>query len=86
MLNEKALVAALKEHSLASHYELPPIRWLERAIEVYLATLAKAGLGIRPREATKVMTNSVRGSSLNCTPEFARAVWRGLWDAYEKSE
>ena len=39
MLDKKALEAALKEHSLASHHELPPIRWLERAIEAYLAAL-----------------------------------------------
>ena len=32
------------------------------------------------REPPEEIFNAVRGSSLNCTPGFARELWRGLID------
>ena len=74
MLDKKALEAALKEHSLASHHELPPIRWLERAIEAYLAALPDEGELVKEMRsnATALRMPSRFNPVVPDNPEIAR--------------
>ena len=44
------------------------------AIAAHKAALAKAGLGIRPREPTEEMGGGPR----------AKMIWRDMWDGYEE--
>lgn len=55
----------------------------QAAIKAYKEALAKAGLGIRPRKATKEMLQaaSVFKIGVESNPPLA---WQAMWDAHEK--
>ena len=54
------------------------------AIKAYVESLAKAGLGIRPREPTPDQENAGRGSFdlTKSGRENCVLVWQAMWDAH----
>ncbi len=69
------------EFAPAWQRELESKGWTYQAIRELESALAKAGLGIRPREPTEGMLSSdavIRSNQLY--------YWQAMWDHYEKSE
>ena len=56
----------------------------EHAIKAYLAILAKAGMGIRPREPTEEMDRAARPvDSVRHAWGTHLEFWQALWDAHK---
>ena len=76
MLNKKALEAA--EQAVYDKFSVRT-QMTAFAIEAYLNSLAKAGLGIRPREPTEVMLGE--GKPDDRLGTMCTQIWQAMWDA-----
>lgn len=54
--------------------------WTKVAIEELEITLAKAGLGIRPRKATQEMLSAISG---NIPPRNHADAWEAMWCGHQ---
>ena len=92
-MNKAALLAACRTHWEHGNTGFPGKYPLEEAhkavkrfireevsriIEAYHAALAKAGLGIRPREPTEAMCRAATERQRL----MAEAIWKAMWDAH----
>jgi len=90
-----AVLKELERQRIAMDELSPPINIVTLGIavvEAYEKSLAKAGLGIRPREATDAMdaagTNAFEKLDVNeyIYQRIADDIWQAMWDGYEKPD
>ena len=80
---EEAVARAMKDASRKAYGHWQPCDELEvmakAAIAAHKSALAKAGMGIRPREPTEGMCRAATEKRRL----MAEAIWKAMWDAHK---